>query len=61
MPVTLAAIAQLQLLTSIRSIMFVPFTTFMACNFPHLHKPLWQHSSFAQATLAAQLICRSDM
>ena len=47
MPVTLAAIAQLQLLTSIRSIMFVPFTTFMACNFPHLHKPLWQHSSFA--------------
>ncbi len=61
MPVTLIATAQLQLLICIRSIMFVPFTAVMACKFPHLHKTLWQHSSFAQATLAAQLTCQSDM
>lgn len=33
MPATLTAIAQLQLLTSIPSIMFVPFKTVMACKF----------------------------
>ena len=46
MPVILTAVALLQLLTSIPSIMFVPFTTAIACIFPHLHKSLWQHGSF---------------